>query len=173
MNPLLNIAIYQLVWFIAVLGGEGLVWLGLLVLTAHFFLSPRPQSDLLLALVVLLIGVLVDGLLRQIGVFVFVEDRFPLPFWLMLIWVALATLLTHSLRWLAPRPWLAVVCGACGGPLAYVAGVRLGVAAFGVSTPAAIVLLAVVWGALVPLLLHLGGRLVVATDQPLLKRYGR
>ena len=55
MNPLLNIAIYQLIWFIAVLGGERLVWLGLLLLAVHFLLTPRPQSDLLLALVPLLL----------------------------------------------------------------------------------------------------------------------
>ncbi len=167
MNPLLNIAIYQLIWFTAVLGGERLVWLAMVLILVHFFLTPIAKTDLVLVLLVLIIGVLIDGALRFYGFFVFTEDRFPIPLWLGCIWMGLATVLNHSLGWLKGRLWLAAVLGAIGGPAAYLGGGRLGAAEFSLSLPWSIAVLAVIWGLLVPGLMWLSRKVVIAGDRSL------
>lgn len=167
MNPLLNVALYQLVWFVAVIGGESLTWLALVLILAHFLLTPLPKTDLMLAFLVLIIGMVVDGVLRQTGFFVFAEDRFPIPLWLGCIWIALATLFNHSLHWLKKRLVLAGLLGAIGGPLAYLAGGRFGVAEFSLSLPWSITVLAVIWGMLVPVLVYLSKKIEVSGDRPL------
>ncbi len=167
MNPLLNIAIYQLVWFIAIIGGDGLVWLALTLIVGHFLLTPLPKTDLALLVLVLLIGIVVDGALRLNGFFIFVDDHFPIPLWLGSIWMALATLFNHSLAWLKSRLWLAALLGVTGGPAAYIAGGRLGAAEFSLSLPWSIAVLALVWGLLVPGLVWLSGKVVITGDRPL------
>ena len=167
MNPLLNVAIYQLVWFVAVMGGESLVWLALVLILVHFVLTPLPKTDFVLVALVLIIGMLVDGTLRQTGFFIFAEDRFPIPLWLGCVWIALATLFNHSLHWLKERLVLAGLLGVFGGPIAYLAGGRLGAAEFSLSLPWSITILALVWGMLVPGLVYLSGKVVVAGDRPL------
>jgi hypothetical protein len=42
------------------------------------------------------------------------------------MWIAFATTLNVSMRWLRGRPELALLFGAVGGPLAFYAGERLG-----------------------------------------------
>ena len=60
------------------------------------------------------------------------------------LWIAFATTLNHSLRWLVNRPVAAALCGAIGGPLAYLAGAKLGALTIGAPLPA-IALIAVLW----------------------------
>ncbi|MBD1401822.1 DUF2878 domain-containing protein [Pelovirga terrestris] len=167
MNPLLNIAIYQLIWFVAVLGGESLVWVAMVLILLHFGLTPTPKTDLVLVVLVLFIGVLIDGTLRLSGFFIFAEDRFPIPLWLGCLWMGLATVFNHSLGWLKNRLWLAALLGAIGGPAAYIAGGRLGAAEFSVSLPWSIAVLAIIWGLLVPGLVWLSSKIVIAGDRPL------
>jgi hypothetical protein len=60
--------------------------------------------------------------------------------------------------WLKGRPWLAVAFGAVGGPLAYLAGNRLG--GVEMSEPAlALLVQGLGWAAMMPLLLRLAARL--------------
>lgn len=167
MNPLLNVALYQVVWFIAVLGGEDLLWLALIPVLVHFVLTPVPRTDLTLVVLVLLIGIVVDGSLRMSGFFIFAEDRFPIPWWLGCIWISLATLFNHSLHWLKSRLWLAALLGAVSGPVAYLAGGRLGAAEFSLSLPWSIAVLAIIWGVLVPGLVWLSGKVFIVGDRPL------
>jgi hypothetical protein len=54
---------------------------------------------------------------------------------MLCLWIAFATTLGHSLRWLMNRPVAAAAAGAVGGPLAYLAAGRLG--ALEIATPAA------------------------------------
>ena len=44
------------------------------------------------------------------------------PFWMLALWIAFATTLNHSMRWLMHRPVVAAIGGAVFGPLAYLAG---------------------------------------------------
>lgn len=150
MNWVLNAALYQVVWFVSVLGGNDHIWAGLLLLLSHFYFSPCRRADGILVALLLGIGLLLDGTLRGIGFFRFNADGFPIPLWLMLIWMALATLPNHSLSWIKHRPVLAALFGMTGGPLAYWAGERLGAAAFQWPLVESLLLLALIWGLLMP-----------------------
>ena len=60
------------------------------------------------------------------------------------LWIVFATTLNHSLRWLMRRPVAAALAGAAGGPLAYLAGAKLG--ALTLTTPATTLpLIALLW----------------------------
>lgn len=155
MNWLLNIALYQLVWFLCVLGGNRYSVLALLPIALHFALSPRRRADAILAGATLLLGMVVDGLLQLSGILVFQASAYPIPLWLMMIWIALATLLNHSLSWLKQRLMLAALLGAVGGALAYGSGVQLGTAGLGEPRLLSLALLAGIWGLLFPLLMVL------------------
>ncbi|MFO7766303.1 MAG: DUF2878 domain-containing protein [Pelovirga sp.] len=167
MNPLLNIAIYQLIWFTAVVGQDDLLWIAGGLILLHYALTPMPKTDLLLMILVLSIGVLIDGTLSVSGFFTFSDDGFPIPLWLGCIWMGLATLFNNSLVWLKNRLWLAALLGAIGGPAAYIAGGRLGAAAFTLSISWSVAVLAIVWGLLVPGLVWLSTKVVIAGDRPL------
>lgn len=171
MNPLLNIAIYQLIWFTAVIGQNSLVWLAGALILLHFMLTPIPKTDLLLLILVLGIGVLIDGTLRVSGFFTFSDDGFPIPLWLGCIWMGLATLFNHSLGWLKKRLWLAAVLAAAGGPAAYIAGGRFGAAEFTWSVPWSIAVLAIIWGLLVPGLMWLSGKVAITGDRRLRRSF--
>lgn len=63
--------------------------------------------------------------------------------------------LRYAFHWLVGRPWLAAGFGAAGGPAAFYAGHRLGAVQFHPTTGLSLAVLAVVWAALFPLLVHL------------------
>lgn len=93
----------------------------------------------------LFLGLLVDGTLQQVGFFEFTITGFPIPFWLMVIWLGLAITPHHGLAWLKNRPLLWAIFGAIGGPVAYWAGVRLGAASFNWPQLQALAFLAFIW----------------------------
>lgn len=155
MNPLINFLLYQLVWFLCVLWENNGALLALPVLGVHLLLSPMRRADGRMMFVLLIIGAVVDGMLHRAGFFTFNVQALPIPFWLAVIWLALATLPHHSLAWLKGRPVLSAVLAAVGGPLAYWAGVRMGVAHFNLPLAASLALLAIIWSVLWPLVMHL------------------
>jgi len=159
MNWLLNLAIYQGAWFACVLGGDALAWVAALLLAVHLYLTPCRRADLLLAGALLLVGLILDGTLKAIGFFSFNSTMAPIPLWLMGVWATFATLPNHSLAWLKKRLGLAALLGAVGGPLAYWAGVRMGAAAFNWPLLPSLLLLAVIWGGLMPGVMRLSRRL--------------
>jgi hypothetical protein len=57
------------------------------------------------------------------------------------------------MSWLRDRYLVSAVFGAVGGPLAYLAGVRLGAAILGPSQRAALIVVAIEWAFAMPLLL--------------------
>jgi hypothetical protein len=126
-----NLAGYQLVWFCAVIGaGRGLAWpgaaAGRLFAAAQLAASPRRATDLRLAAAALGCGLLLDASLAAHGVVTYAAHApgWPAPAWILGLWLAFALTLTHSLRALALRPWLAALLGAIGGPLAYLGAAR-------------------------------------------------
>lgn len=151
MSLVINVLIYQIVWFLCVLMGNVGAFLSLFLLALHLFRSPYLREDLKMMAVLLLIGLVVDGAIRYGGLISFTVDGFPIPLWLAVIWLALAILPHHALNWLKGRPLLSVVFAAVGGPLAYWAGVRFGSAEFNAPLLFSLALLAVVWAVLWPL----------------------
>lgn len=150
MFNLLNFAAYQLAWFAVVIGAaREMAWAGalvaLLVVIVHLAFR-REAVEFRLIGAALLLGLLVDGALALSGQVRF-ADAWPqnlAPYWMSSLWIAFATTLNHSLRWLMRRPAVAAAGGAIGGPLAYLAGAKLGALSF-VSAATALPLIGILW----------------------------
>ena len=164
-QKLLNFVFFQAGWLAVVLLGAGqLHWLGLLVVAAvvawHLVTSPAPQAEAQLVLFALGIGLVWENLLTLAGIVVYPYGQLSggfAPVWIIAMWAMLATTLNLSLRWLHGRFLLASVFGAIGGPLAFLAGERLGAVVFPDVTLAMLVL-GVGWGLLFTLLVMLAMR---------------
>lgn len=148
--PWVNVALYQCVWFAAVLGrGDGLVAsaLTLVPIVAHLVLARERARELAVVIPCAALGVAVDSALVLGGVFVF-EPRppvLPVPWWLIAIWIAFAATLRHALAPLLSRGPLFVALGTVGGPLSYLAAARLGAVELPYGPLASALVLAPAW----------------------------
>lgn len=166
MNQLIlkviNVALFQTVWFAAVLGAaRGIPWLGPLamlpVIAIHLTLLERRRGEIKLLLTAGLLGLIFDTLFVYGGVFTPLQHLFPRPFsppWMICLWINFAATLNVSMAWLRGRYLLAALFGAIGGPLAYYSGARLGATEL-LPTTTGLLLLAIGWGAMTPLLVWL------------------
>ena len=154
MKILGNVLIYQAIWFLSVLGGTSGALGGILLLFIHLIFSPVRGADLRMMGLLLFVGLLVDGTLHQMGFISFTVTGFPIPFWLMVIWLGLAITPHHSLAWLQHRLLLSMLFGAMGGPVAYWAGVRLGAATFNYALLPSLFTLSLIWAFLWPAVMY-------------------
>lgn len=163
---IVNFVAFQVAWFACVLGGandQALV--GTMVVGAaiglHLTLASRPLPELSLILVSAVIGLSWDSAVVAFGLMSYPSGNFApgvAPYWIVAMWALFATSLNLSMAWLKGRTWLASIFGAVGGPLAYLAGERLG----GVQMPepvAALAAQALGWAVLLPILTRLAMRL--------------
>lgn len=160
MSLVINILIYQMVWFLCVFKGDGGAFLALFLLAFHLQRSTHLREDLKMMLVLLLVGLVVDGAIRYFGLISYRVDGVPIPFWLAVVWLALAILPHHSLNWLKGRPLLSIVFASIGGPLAYWAGVRFGSAEFNSPLLLSLAVLATVWALMWPLVMAVANRIL-------------
>ena len=133
-TPLLNYALYQAGWFACVLGGAWQhPWAGLAIAVTligiHLALTPDRWTECRLVLVAVAVGLVVEVLQIAAGTYRFTSGTFSSalpPPWLLALWAQLATVFRYSLRAVIERPWPAALFGGVGGPLAFLAGERLG-----------------------------------------------
>jgi hypothetical protein len=165
MNKLINFALFQLGWFASVLlGASRYYWLGPVVVFAilyvHLRSSPDREAERRLIGYALLIGLVWENLVSLGGLIVYPNGQ-PFgvlaPVWILAMWPLLAITLNISLRWLKGLPAVAALFGAIGGPLAFLAGERLGAAVFP-DPDLAMAALAIGWAILFPLLVNLSAR---------------
>jgi hypothetical protein len=157
-----NLGGFQAGWFASVLGAaHGIPWLGIvvipLVLVVHLFLSSSRKAEFLLAITAGIIGFCLDSALVGLGVFSPVFWFFPAPFsppWMVMLWVNFVITLNVSLKRLHGRYFIASLLGAVGGPAAYYGGAALG-AMTEIPDTVRLVVLAIVWAAIVPVLFWL------------------
>lgn len=162
MKKIINLTLFQIAWFAAVLGAaKEAPWLGPLVmvpvLAVHLSLTDDRQRELKLLLAAGLLGFLYDTALVNAGVFSPLQHLVPRPFsppWMVGLWMNFAATLNVSMVWLRGRYLLAAVFGAIGGPLAYYGGAKLG-ATEALPSLNGILVLAVGWGVITPLLVWL------------------
>jgi hypothetical protein len=172
-RTLLNIAAFQLSWFGCVLGAvKGYPLLGpaivSIVVVLHLSLAHRPGRELVLILLAGALGALFDSALVSSGWIVYPNGTIwagTAPYWIVALWLAFATTLNLSMRWLRGSPWVAALFGAIGGPLSYAAGARLGGLQF-VNEAAALGALAIGWAVITPLLVELSRRLDGVQPEP-------
>jgi hypothetical protein len=158
----INVLLFQAAWFAAVLGAaRGMLWLGPLAmiptLAVHLALQEDRQGEVRLLLAAGLLGFLFDTAFVAGGVFTPLQHLLPRPFsppWMVCLWLNFAATLNVSMAWLRGRYLLAALFGAIGGPLAYYSGARLG-ATEALPTTTGMLLLAIGWGAMTPLLVLL------------------
>lgn len=164
-TQIFNLIFFNAVWFACVLGAaNGMGWLGPLVLVAfavwQLSISHVRASDLQLLLVAGAVGWLIDTAYIQSGLLSYASPAPSVdvaPWWILALWFNFALTLNHVLRWLQNRFLLAAAFGAVGGPLAYYAGVRLDAVYFEATAMNALVVLAVAWALVTPLLVWLAG----------------
>ena len=131
---MINYALYQIGWFACVLGGAShRPWTGCLIaltlVGVHLKRSLERSREVRLIALATAFGVIVE--MFQIAVSTYrstsgtVIDALP-PAWLLMMWAQFATTFRHSLRPVIMRPARAALLGAAGGPLAFLAGERLG-----------------------------------------------
>ena len=161
-RKLVNVVLFQIAWFAAVLGAaRGMLWLGPIVmipiLAIHMALQQNRQGEMKLLLAAGVLGFLFDTIFVAGGVFTPIQHLFPRPFsppWMVCLWLNFAATLNVSMAWLSGRYLLAAAFGAIGGPLAYYSGASLK-ATEAMPTTNGMLLLAVGWGLMTPLLVWL------------------
>jgi hypothetical protein len=166
MNPILvNIIAFYLVWFACVLGAaHQYLFLGplsvLVLLGLHFYFLPgyAPAQEVRLLITAGVLGFVLDSLQAFFGVFSFAHTTpgaWISPFWMVALWVAFATTLHTSLRWLSGRYTVAAALGAIGGPLSYYSGAQLGALTLHPDVTMSFLAMAIVWGVAMPVLVWL------------------
>ncbi len=122
MSLFLASAVFNLAWFLALLGGNSAVPVLILGLLAYFYFFPQSIVPVFL---MAFIGMCGDSLLAFQGVLVFSKQTLPL--WLLMLWLCFAAYVwairLYILNW--PLTWLFVIAP-LGGLACYLAGERLG-----------------------------------------------
>lgn len=163
---LVNYVLYQAGWCACVLGAAwGRPWLGtalgVVPIVAHVAWSRRRAEAAALALGTAAIGVVVDATQIALGTLRFdvgsVVAWLPPP-WLVLVWAQFAMTFHFGLAWLKERPLAAAAFGALGGPLAFVAGARLGVVTLHPELWPSLLSLALTWAIAMPAAARLAAR---------------
>jgi len=173
----LNYGAYQLGWLAAILGAAsghgtaGALLAGTLT-AGHVLLARDRRGELRLVVAALAAGTLVESWQLAAGTYRVLADAtstgLPPP-WLLALWAQFATTFRFSLRRVMTRPWAAMLFGAVGGPVAFLAGERVGAVALAVPLGPALARLVVAWALALAWLAWLARRL--AAGDPLYRTW--
>lgn len=161
---IINFVMFQLAWFACVLGAaEAMPWFGvavtLIILIWHFYQAQYAKPELLLLLSALVIGATFDQVMLSFHLIEYMHHGWStslVPVWILALWLAFATALNVSLRWMRSQHVIAVLFGAIGGPLAYLGAEKLG--AVTVTGASSYIALSIGWAIITPLLLDISSR---------------
>ena len=162
---IINFVLFQAAWFVCVLGASYnhtylALTLSLIILLLHFAIIKNRMLELKLIIIAGLIGLLFDGALLNFDLIIYNDPGLPYPFtpiWIVMLWMIFAMTLNHSLAWLSQKIYVSVLFGAMGGPLAYIAGEKLG--AITLLSTYSIITLSIGWALITPLLLLIANKL--------------
>lgn len=162
-NNTLNALLFITGWLACMLAGGHGLWLVAAVMLVHLWRVGSWQHEGKLLVCAFLFGSALDSFLLQLGIFDFGAPRQLVPLWLALSWLLLGTTLRHCLAWTARPWWYGSLLGACYAPASYGAAAALGEMNFPHGATMTLVLLALLWAAVLPLLhgfaqLHAPGR---------------
>jgi len=159
----INQGLFQISWPACVIGAAyGRLWPGVLVvglmLVWQLQQTRRHRLDLPMLMICLSLGIALDTVWVQTGLLAYASP-WPwsgvAPLWIVLLWVALALVINHSMAvFKSHLIWLALFSG-IGSPMSYFAGARFGAVEW--LAPAWQVVLAVglSWAVLMPALFWL------------------
>jgi hypothetical protein len=169
MRKILNIVGTQIGWFACALGAaKGLPWVGLVVvavfLALHLLGAKERLRESQLIFTVGVLGMLIDSLSKITGLLQYNGDPLNIawlaPLWIGALWLQFASTLNLSLVWLQSNYLIAFVMGAICGPLSYMGGVRVGALVLPHNKTFTVIILAVIWGIVMPLLAWLAKKMV-------------
>tara|TARA_B110000093_G_scaffold108476_1_gene116553 strand:- start:1106 stop:1591 length:486 start_codon:yes stop_codon:yes gene_type:complete len=131
------------------------------LIAVHLYRAKLRRNELALIVIVALTGLIWESALLSQGWFAYAGPS-PLsilaPFWLLMIWALFATTINGSLAWMKGRLLLSMVMGAVFGPLAFVAGEKLGAIVF-TDRPSGLLALTLGWAVLMPLVMWIADRI--------------
>jgi hypothetical protein len=150
-----NGALYQTGWFACVLGAAwgheaAGAFAAAALMAGHLAASADRRVDLHTMLGTVAVGAAVEGLQIAAGTYHTLGGGAPSavpPLWLLALWAHFATTFRYSLRAIVARPWAALLFGALGGPVAFLAGERLGAVTLARPLGPAVTALALGWAA--------------------------
>ena len=166
MRVAVNVVVVYASWFATVIAAaSGSAWLAaaasLVAVVLNVVFASNRANDVKLIAVAAVVGLVVETLLMTQGLADYASPG-PIaglpPAWLVLMWMAFATLLNISLAWLKERWLLAAVLGFVGGALAYYAGARLGAMQLGEPLAVSLGAIGTLWAVAFPALLHAARR---------------
>lgn len=149
---LFNYLGFQAGWFVLVLTRSpwSLLW-AIAFVALHTRLLATP-SEWRRVIPIMVLGCLIDVLWQWSPWVSYIGTGWPVPLWLIGLWLMFPLTLNHSLAWLEGRLWLQVAGGIFGAGGSYLGGAALGAAE--VSGPA-LILLPLSWGLWLPLFYRL------------------
>ena len=165
---LINVLSFQCLWWFAVLmGSQVALMVCLPVVALHFWLMKhivvigfRWRNECFLIALCVLVGFAVECLFLQLPVW---AASPPLaywpPVWLLVMWLGVGISLHISFNFLTKNLYLAALLGAIFAPISYAAGANLSDTHSLASPVASLVIIAVVWAFVMPLLVFLANTL--------------
>ncbi|MFT5789195.1 MAG: hypothetical protein ACI8SJ_001310 [Shewanella sp.] len=152
---IVNLVMFQGVWWLSILYQNAAFGFSLGLLLFHFMLSSRMQSDVILMLKVVLLGIAVDSLLTYGGIFHFSET----PYWLILLWCHFAISLGYSLAFTQKLPWyINALLGGVFGCLSYLAGARFDAVHLPLEYLTSAMILFAIWIVIFPMFVYVSRR---------------
>lgn len=172
-RTLINFVAFQAGWFSCVLSAAiGMPWLGLLAVSVivifHIRSADQPRHEFQLLLLSVVLGLVFDSFLVMSGWVVYPSGMLIpgiAPYWILAMWALFSTTLNLSMSWLKRSLLLASVMGAVFGPLSYLAGQRLGAIEL-VDFRSSMILLAIIWALVMPILIFAASRFDGARQSP-------
>ena len=174
MNIVTNALIFQMGWWTCIVGVAmnheipallfccALVWI-------HLYCSAIRTTEIKLAFSAWILGVVIDTAFQYASVIKFYGwalGEFS-PFWLWMLWILFALTLNSSLSILTKSPLIfSALLGLILGPLTYIAGAKLGAAAFD-NTLKHIAILGVTCMLVMPALVRMAQLFSIETDRGL------
>ncbi|NVK21757.1 MAG: DUF2878 domain-containing protein [Kangiellaceae bacterium] len=135
LNKIINFILFQSIWLACVIGAANnnmiSAWIlfATLVYWQLFCSKNRNSKDLYFVATLLPMGMVIDSLWVYFKLIEY-KELWPssslAPYWIGVLWVTFALSLNHSMKWLFDHPKIALIFGALGGPLSYLAAQRLG-----------------------------------------------
>jgi hypothetical protein len=126
LRSIINFALFQGVWFMALLLEQKSILPALVCVSLMMYLSLQRRQDAFLLVFALPIALTFEWLATSFNLLSFKVS--PFPFWLAVLWAALLLTVNTSMQFLQKLPWyLAWLICAVFAPASYFAGARFGV----------------------------------------------
>ena len=133
-SVLINLTLFKAGWLACVLGAAaGMPLIGVaavgVAVVVHLFLSQNPRGEGVLLFLAIALGLSWESTLV---VSYDVGNVLPglAPYWIVAMWVNFATTVNSGMRWLRKSLPVAILAGAIGGPMSFLAGQKAGAVTF-------------------------------------------